>query len=104
MNLLAPIDPVYPGALFLPAQKFSSGGQIEGYNYFGLGLIVMAAAAIVRRPGILWRLMSRDALFGWFIVVISLGLALSPTVAAGSHVLVKDVFEDSPFPRQYTRR
>ena len=86
MNLLAPIDPVYPGSLLPPAPKIGSG-QIEGYNYFGLGLIVMAAAAVLRRPGILRRLVSRDALFGWFIVVISLGLALSPTVSAGSHVL-----------------
>lgn len=86
MNLLAPIDPWdYPGLLWdrLPI----SPNQYEGYNYLGLGIILLGLAAVVWRPSIITELFKREAIAGWLIFAASLFFALSLKATAGSTVL-----------------
>ena len=86
MNLLAPIDPWdYPGLLWnrLPISPY----QYEGYNYLGLGIVLLGLAALVWRPSIVKGLFGRGAMTGWLIFVVSLFLALSLKATAGSIVL-----------------
>lgn len=86
MNLLAPIDPFDYPALLLKKQP-SFIGQYEGYNYFGLGVIVLFAAAIVRSPRAVGRyILDRDAVFARLVVIVSTLLALSLKMTAGEKV------------------
>lgn len=57
MNLLAPFFPT-PGAdsLFLPNHVAATGGQYEGFNYLGLGIILLLVSGLWRaRADISWR-------------------------------------------------
>jgi hypothetical protein len=57
MNLLAPISPVQDGQI-LPRQADATGGQYEGINYLGAGIIVLLLIAVpgqIRRlPALAW--------------------------------------------------
>jgi hypothetical protein len=88
MNLLAPIDSQFTGALLLKEQTVFPG-QTEGYNYLGLGtwaliLLLVGGIAVTKwRPR--WRLAEMvpiGALCTAFVL-----LALSTKVTMGSHVL-----------------
>ena len=46
MNLLAPFDPRGWTSVIFPCLHSASAGQYEGYNYFGAGVLVLAAIAI----------------------------------------------------------
>lgn len=86
MNLLAPIDPESYGALVLKAQAIGAG-QYEGYNYLGLGLILLGIVAVARRPQELCALLSRDAAPVRIIFIVSLLLALSLQAKAGTFTI-----------------
>ena len=87
MNLLAPIDPMKFGSLLLGALPVVGNGQYEGYNYLGLGIIVLAVVALVRRPSVVSPLLRRDAIAVWVIIGVSLLLALSTKATVGSLIL-----------------
>jgi Family of unknown function (DUF6311) len=53
MNLLALIDPGEFGALVLKSQPQVGIFQYEGYNYLGLGVILLGTLALARRPSLL---------------------------------------------------
>jgi Family of unknown function (DUF6311) len=89
MNLLAPIDPYQYGSLLLKPQPINEG-QYEGYNYFGLGVLLLAAVSLIRRPSTIGIIFRRDALPGWLVVSISLLLALSLKATVG-HTVLYDV-------------
>ena len=63
MNLLAPIDPGNFGALVLKPQPQVGILQYEGYNYLGLGVILLGTLALGRRPSEGGKLLGR----GWSI-------------------------------------
>ena len=86
MNLLAPIDPLKYGALLLRQQPIRDG-QYEGYNYLGLGLLLIGFITISRKPSILRGLMSVAAVSALAIFVLSLVLALSTLGKAGTATL-----------------
>jgi len=86
MNLLAPIDPQNFPALLLKTQS-TFAGQFEGYNYLGLGLILLGLFALVRNPKVSKTLFLRDTLAGWFIFLSSLLLALSLKITVGNSLL-----------------
>ncbi|MGL5168962.1 MAG: DUF6311 domain-containing protein [Afipia sp.] len=97
MNLLAPIDPFEYPALLLKKQP-SFPGQYEGYNYLGLGAIVLLAAAIVRSPRAVGRyFLSNDAVFARIVVIVSTLLALSLKMTAAEKVF----FDMAPPPFIY---
>ncbi len=94
MNLLAPIDPWdFPGLLWsgLPI----SLNQYEGYNYLGLGIVLLGLAALAWRPSIVKGLFGRSAMAGWLIFVVSLFLALSLKATVGTIVLYDISVPDS---------
>lgn len=97
MNLLAPIDPTdYPALLLKKLPSFP--GQYEGYNYLGLGVIALLAAAIVRSPkAVAGYLLHRDAAFARLVVIVSTLLALSLKMTAGEKVF----FDMAPPPFIY---
>lgn len=94
MNLLAPVNPWdFPGLLWnqLPASR----EQYEGYNYLGLGIMLLGLAAVVWRPSIIKRLFGRGAITGWLIFLVSLFLALSLKATVGNVVLYDISVPDS---------
>jgi hypothetical protein len=85
MNLLAPIDPGNFGALVLKPQPQVGILQYEGYNYLGLGVILLGTLALGRRPSLFVRnLCRREAAATWLICAVSLFLALSLKATVGS--------------------
>jgi len=50
MNLLSPINPAPFSSIALPSLPFATGGQYEGYNYLGLGIIGLLVLNGVARP------------------------------------------------------
>lgn len=97
MNLLAPIDPFDYPALLLKKQP-SFPGQYEGYNYLGLGVIVLLAAAIVRSPrAVTGYFLANDAVFARVVVIVSTLLALSLKMTAAEKVF----FDMAPPPFIY---
>ena len=93
MNLLAPLDPMLPGALLLKPLPISEAGQYEGSNYLGLGVIVLGILALAYRPSAAKKLVTREAVAAWVVVGVSLLLALSNKATAGSLILY-----DIPLP------
>jgi hypothetical protein len=90
MNLLAPIDPYQYGSLLLKPQSINEG-QYEGYNYFGLGVLLLGTVALICRPAtIAGNIFRRENLPAFLIVAISLFLALSLKATVG-HTVLYDV-------------
>jgi hypothetical protein len=85
MNLLAPLDPWSFG--ILPQLPNVAVGQYEGYNYLGLGVILLGIVAVALRPSAARKLLARDAIAMWVIIGVSLFFALSTKATAGSLIL-----------------
>jgi Family of unknown function (DUF6311) len=88
MNLLAPIDPMHYGDTLLlkPLPKVGPC-QYEGYNYFGLGIILLGIVALGCRPSAARKLFTREGVAAWVIIGASLLLALSTKATAGNLIL-----------------
>lgn len=94
MNLLAPLDPWdYPGLLWNGLSI--SPNQYEGYNYLGLGIILLGLSSLAWRPSIIKSLFERGAITGWLIFLVSLFLALSLKATIGNVVLYDIPVPDS---------
>jgi hypothetical protein len=87
MNLLAPIDPMHYGAALLLKPLPRGGLQYEGYNYFGLGVILLGIVALGCRPSAARKLFTREGVAVWVIIGASLLLALSTKATAGNLIL-----------------
>lgn len=88
MNLYSP---VYPGMSWLfPSFGITpdaTGGQSEGYNYLGAGLLLLLLACLVGAPlAPRWHLGRHSGLV--LVAVVLTGLALSNAVYAGHHRLL----------------
>jgi len=90
MNLLAPIDPQVYGSLVFRQQQIGPG-QYEGYNYLGLGLLLLGVVSIARKPSSLRNLLRRRTVPLLMIFGVSLVLALSTTATVGPHILYQIV-------------
>lgn len=86
MNLLSPIDPHIYSSLLLRAQGFQFG-QHEGYNYLGLGVLLLMTISISRKPAIIWELFRKEKAGLWIVVVTCLLFALSAKAVVGTKVL-----------------
>ena len=98
INLLAPIDPGNFGALVLKPQPQVGILQYEGYNYLGLGVILLGTLALAPalRPSLFVRnLCRREAAATWLICAVSLFLALSLKATVGSWTIY-DISVPSP--------
>jgi hypothetical protein len=87
MNLLAPINPESPGALNPYSFPVVHGWSLVGYDYLGLGVLLLLFVTIARAPRLLRDLGSRKI---FPLVVISLLftlLALSTELSFGNRVL-----------------
>ena len=91
LNLLALFDPQVPGSLLLPKMPTAASGQYEGYDYIGLGVLLLAIIslpALIRQrqrfPFLQRRILL--PLFGSCLVLTV--LALSTKITLGSFVLI----------------
>ncbi len=89
MNLIAPINPGWPGALLLPSWPLPPEQQMEGYNYLGLGLLLLGAIAIARHPTLLRALARRSSASLLGVFAVSLLLALSTQASIGHLTLYR---------------
>jgi hypothetical protein len=89
MNLVAPIDPGRPGALLLKTWPITPEQQMEGYNYLGLGLLLLGAIAVCRRPVVLGYIFRRSSASVLGVFGVSLLLALSTQALIGPYSLYK---------------
>lgn len=88
LNLLAPINPMREGSLFLPALPLATDGQYEGYSYLGFGIIALLAVNLVRAPRSL-RWLGRPLILPLVVLSVVCTLAaLSSTITLGSHTLL----------------
>lgn len=93
MNLNALINPMSPGALVLPALPVAHPEQYEGYNYLGLGIIVLLAVNLVRRPkAVLWLEERR------LVPLVGLGLACAVLAISASVTLGSRTLFEVPLP------
>lgn len=93
LNLLSPLDPHVYGALLygpLPIRP----GQYEGYNYLGLGLIILLFSALIFRRYKFSELLGPTALPLLGLGIVSTLLAASATITLGPIVLA-----NIPLPR-----
>jgi hypothetical protein len=91
MNIMAPFDPRTFASLLMPRFQSASHGQYEGYNYLGLGVLVLLAVVIVAA------LLHKDKLQTpdkrWLMpmalccLLLTL-LALSTKITGGAHTLI----------------
>lgn len=88
MNLLAPISPT-GWSVFLPDIPRATAGQdFEGFQYLGLGtLLLLAMAVVVTRLAPRRTSWTGYAPALWIIALALAAFALSPRVTAGSHVV-----------------
>lgn len=80
MNLVSPLDPQNFQSILLKQQPLALAGQYEGYNYLGLGVLLIFVAGLSRRWDVIKRLGQPD-LFPLLL------LAAVATLAAGSTVI-----------------
>lgn len=88
LNLLAPINPMREGSLFLPALPLATPGQYEGYSYLGFGIIALLVANLLRAPRALRGLAHPRALPLVALSIVCTLAALSSTITLGSHTLL----------------
>jgi hypothetical protein len=84
MNLLSLFDS-RGFSRFLPAMPLERDGQVEGFAYLGLGLILLIVVAVIRKGG------EARARIGWPLMVACIGLtlfAISPIITLGHWHLV----------------
>ncbi len=87
MNLLAPVNPMQYESILLPKLPTATGGQYEGYNYLGLGVLFLLTLAAAKGVGSLRRLRQPRTLPLVGLGVVCVLLALSSTVTVGPYVL-----------------
>jgi hypothetical protein len=85
MNLLSPIDP--EGYSFLLPTQNIGAGQYEGYNYLGLGIILLGSFSLLHRPSLFFESFSARTAGLWTVVVCSTVLAVSTKPFFGAHQL-----------------
>jgi hypothetical protein len=86
MNLLSPIDP-FDKALIFRHIPLIVGQDYEGYNYLGLGVLLLLVIALARKPDVLRRLWSPALMPLVIASAVFTLLALSLKVTLGTHVL-----------------
>lgn len=86
MNLLGPINPVN-AAWPMSAFDVLSGQIFEGYNYLGLGVILLGIVCLTRRPALLAGLAARSLAPVLAACVLFTLLALSTNITLGSETL-----------------
>jgi hypothetical protein len=87
MNLLAPVNPQSPGALNPWSTPVVHGWTLAGYDYLGLGVLLLLFVMLVRTPRLLRALGSRPILPLVIISVLFTLLALSTEISFGNQVL-----------------
>ncbi|MBK5969022.1 MULTISPECIES: DUF6311 domain-containing protein [Thiorhodovibrio] len=92
MNLLAPFLPtVTLQSAFLPSHPVATAGQYEGFNYLGLGVLLLLALALATTLR-QWREVARSYRFWLPLVGVCVLLtlyALSPRITLGTQTLLE---------------
>jgi hypothetical protein len=86
MNLFAPFDPFDYRSILLSKIE-APYGQYEGYNYLGLGVILLFVVSLLYAPSILSYIFRKQAVGLWMLVAASIVLALSAKAVAGTTVI-----------------
>jgi hypothetical protein len=87
LNLNSIVNPMEYGSILLPPLPVFHPGQVDGYNYLGLGIIFLLVLSLARRPQSMAWLSERRLIPLVGLGLVSTALALSATVSFGSSAL-----------------
>lgn len=88
LNLLSPVNPTSHGSIVIPPIPLARGGQEEGYNYLGIGVIALLLMTFIRAPRALFLLRDRRLVPIVGLALVCTIAAVSSTVTLGSVTLV----------------
>jgi hypothetical protein len=88
MNLLAPIDPEAYRSIVLPRLPAATGGQYEGYNYLGLGVLFLLGLNLLLRPQNVLQLINRKTVPLLIAAALFTAAAASSTMTLGSWTVI----------------
>lgn len=87
LNLLSPLNPGDNALYFKNLPVIGDGQRFEGYNYLGMGIILLLILVIARKPAELRELWSKTLQPLTIASVVFILLALSVRVTFGNHIL-----------------
>ncbi|HWY17002.1 MAG TPA: DUF6311 domain-containing protein [Rhizomicrobium sp.] len=87
MNILSPIDPLGGALILKHIPLIGSGQAYEGYNYLGIGILLLLTVTLARKPKFLRGLWSPSLRPLVIVSVVFTVLALSLKVTFGNQVL-----------------
>ncbi len=88
MNLLAPFNPAGGGeTTFLNKMQFAVSGQYEGYNYFGMGVLILMVLSLFKIPQALKDSEQKTLLPIVIVMLLFFIYSLSSKVTYGSEIL-----------------
>ncbi len=87
LNLNSPINPMDYGSILLPALPVIDPGQVDGYNYLGLGILGLLVLNLARRPKVVLWLGTPRLLPLVGLTLVCTALAASATVSLGASTL-----------------
>jgi hypothetical protein len=87
LNLNSIVNPMDYPSIVLPTLPVLGAAQVEGYNYLGLGIIVLLTLSLIGRPQAIAWLRERRVIPLVGLAVVCTLLALSATVSLGSSTL-----------------
>ncbi|HEX4159038.1 MAG TPA: DUF6311 domain-containing protein [Rhizomicrobium sp.] len=87
LNLLGPLNPVSKALYFRTLPSLSPEQAFEGYNYLGMGTILLLVIAVSRKPEIVRSLRAASLIPLTIASTVLTILAISVAVSLGSHLL-----------------
>ena len=99
-NLLAPFNPLIPiNTFILPPQQSAFQGQYEGFNYLGIGVLMLLSLPCIfllfrflKSPLSLRQDFKKFSKTNYPLIILCLGLiffALSPVISFGHHIILR---------------
>lgn len=101
MNLASPFWPQYSLLSFGQGFLDPIGGQYEGFNYLGLGVLLLFALSLVLRPGAYLRLIARHSFLAAVLAALT-AYAASSLIYFGHYKILEIGYDSLPIINRVT--